>query len=59
MPCTLRRLPQSDIVLATLDYFAAIPGCWPSRALPTSGCPQTGRPQTHPHQINMELLTSS
>ena len=23
--------------------FAAIPGCWPGRALPTSSCPQPGR----------------
>lgn len=27
-------------------YFAARPGCWPSRALPTSGCPQPGRPRS-------------
>ena len=27
-------------------YFAAIPGCWPGRALPTSGCPQPGRPRS-------------
>ena len=26
--------------------FAAIPGCWPGRALPTSGCPQPGRPRS-------------
>lgn len=27
-------------------YFAARPGCWPGRALPTSGCPQPGRPRS-------------
>lgn len=26
--------------------FAAISGCWPGRALPTSGCPQPGRPRS-------------
>lgn len=28
------------------DCFAAIPGCWPGRALPTSGYPQPGRPRS-------------
>ena len=28
------------------DCFAAIPGRWPGRALPTSGCPQPGRPRS-------------
>ena len=27
-------------------YFAARAGCWPGRALPTSGCPQPGRPRS-------------
>lgn len=27
-------------------YFAAIPGCWPGRTLPTTGCPQPGRPRS-------------
>lgn len=26
--------------------FAAIPGCWTGRALPTAGCPQPGRPRS-------------
>lgn len=28
------------------DCFAAIPGCWPGRALPTSGYPQPGHPRS-------------
>lgn len=27
-----------------LHFFAAIPGCWPGRTLPTTGCPRTSSP---------------
>jgi len=33
-------------VVVAFEVFAAIPGCWPGRALPTSGCPQPGRPRS-------------
>ncbi len=28
------------------EFIAAIPGCWPGRTLPTSSCPQPGRPRS-------------
>ena len=33
-------------LMLTRICFAANPGCWPGRALPTSGCPQPGRPHS-------------
>jgi len=41
--CTVER---SRRVAHSRICFAAIPGCWPGRALPTSGCPQPGRPRS-------------
>lgn len=50
-PSSFQRTSRTrDIPLpecSTLSsLFAAIPGCWPGRALPTSGCPQPGRPRS-------------
>ena len=36
----------SDRKSLTVVFFAAIPGCWPGRTLPTTGCPQPGRPRS-------------
>lgn len=38
-----RTAPSSSYHSA---YSAARPGCWPGRTLPTTGCPQPGRPRS-------------
>lgn len=39
--------PQTPQYLRVIRvFFAAIPGRWPARALPTTGCPQPSRPRS-------------
>ena len=44
-------------LLQRLINFAAIPGCWPGRALPTLGCPQPSQRRT-PYARSSGLLPS-